>query len=581
MKAQLPSVKNLVPDLVCRTLSAIDTPRALAVWLLFSYGEHDQLLKLEMPKPESYDSVSSFADDYQATCLLQKYPHLQTSFDRKEVAIKKFWAAEEQCRQTNRRILNMSKADGAYPSRFYSILHRAAEKAKEVLGPLNMNQIIDSCGWGPGVSSSCKGGRTSVYNKFQAKPEATSDLIACGLHHLVNAWHPWGASLTGARDDETGVSLPVSVLPSVFHKRHGNKLAFVPKNAKTDRSIAVEPHINSFLQKGIGSVMRSRMRKFGIDLDHGQDRNRHFARLGSIDGRFSTVDLSSASDTVAIELVRALLPADWFTLMDNARSKLGVHEGKWFRYHKFSSMGNGFTFELETLIFWCLSLVIVDDHGLSSGDLAVYGDDIIVPTQCTEEVLDVLAFSGFTPNPDKTFTQGPFRESCGKDYFRGTLVRPFFLKEEVTDVFSIFRVANAIRRYSAMRCSGLGCDGRFRSVWNFLFRKVPKSFQLRIPDGYGDGGFASNFDETNPTTGSSLCPAPLRAKDGVEGFLVRMWVSRPASARVERLASAFLYSTLSSREAATNGRFTVSNGSMRHGVKLVLVQDWSDLGPWL
>lgn len=596
MKAKLSSVRNLVPDLVYRLLEDLNTPRALAVYLLYRSGkenhelkhryennevlEHDQLLALEMPDPASYDSLSTFADDYQATSLLSKYPFLITSHNRKEVAIKKFWASEEQCRLTNRRILSMHLTpDSIETGPFHSVFHEAREIIRHVLGPLNMSQMIDSCGWGPGVSSSCKGNKTSVYNKFQAKLEATPDLIACDVHHVINAWHPWASFHNDASDDTTGVSYPSSITASALISRPGNKLAFVPKNAKTDRPIAVEPHVNSFLQKGIGTVMRGKLKRAGLDLDHGQDRNRHFAQIGSRDGSYATIDLSAASDTVSVELVRALLPADWFVLMDVARSKLGSFENKWFRYHKFSSMGNGFTFELESLIFWALSLAVLRRHNLDSDVLAVFGDDIIVPTQCTEEVLRVLTYAGFTPNPDKTFTQGPFRESCGKDYISGTLVRPFFLKEEVADVLSIYRVANALRRYSAMRCSNLGCDGRFRSTWNFLFRQVPKAFQLRIPDGYGDGGFVSNFDEACPVVGSSTIPAPKRAKDGIEGFLTRMWLSHATTGRVEFVSLGTIFSTLISKESASRGRFNYRNLNFPK-LKLVLVKDWSDLGPW-
>jgi hypothetical protein len=325
--------------------------------------------------------------------------------------------------------------------------------------------------------------------------------------------------------------------------------------------------------------MRRKMKRHGLDLDHGQDRNRHFAQIGSLEGSFATIDLSAASDTVSIELVRALLPVDWYTLLDNARSKLGFFEGKWFRYHKFSSMGNGFTFELESLIFWALSLAVLNSHGLNSEAIAVFGDDIIVPTQCTEEVLSVLSFAGFTPNPDKTFTVGSFRESCGKDFFRGTLVRPFFLKEEVTDVLSIYRVANAIRRYAAVRLNGLGCDGRFRSPWGYLFRQVPKSFQLRIPDGVGDGGFASNFDESCPIAGSSSIPCPQRARDGIEGFLVKAWVSQPTTGKVDFIPLGVLFSTLTCKESASKGKYNYRNLNFPK-LQLVLVKDWSGFGPW-
>jgi hypothetical protein len=84
-------------------------------------------------------------------------------------------------------------------------------------------------------------------------------------------------------------------------------------------------------------------------------------------------------------------------------------------------MGNGATFELETLVF---AVIVAAACELEVGrDLFVYGDDIILPNEHFEEASAVLRACGFTPNMAKSFATGSFRESCGGDYFEGYSVR--------------------------------------------------------------------------------------------------------------------------------------------------------------
>jgi len=54
----------------------------------------------------------------------------------------------------------------------------------------------------------------------------------------------------------------------------------------------------------------------------------------------------------------------------------------------------------------------------------VYGDDIIVPAQHAESVSETLEAFGFKVNSRKSFWTGLFRESCGKDYYKGIDVTP-------------------------------------------------------------------------------------------------------------------------------------------------------------
>jgi hypothetical protein len=161
----------------------------------------------------------------------------------------------------------------------------------------------------------------------------------------------------------------------------GNSIITVPKNYKTDRTIAKEPCMNIYIQKGIGRCIRKRLKRVGIDLDD-QKRNQEGARIGSLDGSLATIDLSMASDTVALELVSFLLPNDWWWALEQCRSPVGVlPSGELVAYQKISSMGNGFTFELESLLFWAIcQQVACSNINETDCRILVYGDDIVVPT---------------------------------------------------------------------------------------------------------------------------------------------------------------------------------------------------------
>jgi hypothetical protein len=50
----------------------------------------------------------------------------------------------------------------------------------------------------------------------------------------------------------------------------------------------------------------------------------------------------------------------------------------------------------------------------------VYGDDIIVPVEFVPSVIDSLELFGAKVNRRKSFWNGSFRESCGKEYYDGS-----------------------------------------------------------------------------------------------------------------------------------------------------------------
>ena len=203
-----------------------------------------------------------------------------------------------------------------------------------------------------------------------------------------------------------------------------NAITLVPKNWKTHRTIAKEPTHSLPFQLALDSWFKSKLRKWGIDLSS-QAKNQEFARIGSIDGSLATVDLEMASDTLAFNCVAWLLPWDWFELLCSFRSSSFSAPWGQGRYAKFSSMGNGYTFTLETLIFAAAC------RAVGSRQYAVYGDDIALETHLVPSLVKLLDFLGFRVNGAKSFfdPDSRFRESCGCDYYKGQLVTPFYLRE--------------------------------------------------------------------------------------------------------------------------------------------------------
>nr|QDH90208.1 MAG: RNA-dependent RNA polymerase [Leviviridae sp.] len=53
------------------------------------------------------------------------------------------------------------------------------------------------------------------------------------------------------------------------------------------------------------------------------------------------------------------------------------------------------------------------------GSVRVYGDDIICPVEFVPSVIRTLESFGFKVNAHKSFWNGKFRESCGRDYYDG------------------------------------------------------------------------------------------------------------------------------------------------------------------
>lgn len=486
---------------------------------------------------------------------LKKYPGFKWGNPR-QAAVQEFWRCEQQNRDTNVRLRSFFE-QGIDPLGIQPYVVRAAYLISEWLGVFRWSDLLPHGRFGPGVTSSAKGLRLHASQKYQAKPDVTPAFMRTG-RWLISHLPSWADVLAD-------VEYPTWVTP-LLDVTTGNRITFVPKDSTTDRSIAVEPTVNIYFQLAMGQVLRRILKRNGVDLDD-QVPNQELARLGSIDDTLSTIDLKSASNTLAYRLVMGLLPPDWFEALDRLRSQFGTLDGKTFPYQMFSSMGNGFTFELESMIFYALTLSVAQLNGYNPFWVRAYGDDIICPSGIYDEVTKVLSFCGFTVNHEKSFKQGPFRESCGKDYLRGSLVRPVYLKEVPDNPLAWIRIANNIKRLASVWGEGKSLDLRLKPAYDFAVSMIPRRFRrLSISDGYGDIALIRDFDEASPR------PAP----NGWEGWVTHVIATLP----VKYHFSGRSLITAGVSAPGQSGNELPLRDKVEHTIGTFVVPVWRNLGPW-
>jgi hypothetical protein len=215
-----------------------------------------------------------------------------------------------------------------------------------------------------------------------------------------------------------------------------SRLVPVPKSVRKRRIITIEPATLVWYQHAVRDAIKS-MVDTGklsrrIDLEH-SELNRDLAELGSIDGEFSTIDLSNASDSVPLDALQRALPAHLYTCVYCARSSSTVlPDGTVYTLNKYAGMGNAITFIVESLYFCAIVEQGISEAGgkPSTSKYRVYGDDIVVESKYALSVLNCLRRHGFQPNQLKTFVEGNtfiFRESCGGEFLNGTDVTPLRL----------------------------------------------------------------------------------------------------------------------------------------------------------
>jgi len=403
--------------------------------------------------PQLYARPSDYHVVAQALALVSKAPTVYGggAIAQKDKAVSKFLFTELLCRISTRRLDHYWK----YPERedptMRLILTRARSLVDSVLGDVYgaLPQIIAKSRFGPGMTlCSPDPKRTTPYYKLYQESDLTVSPTASWYASQVIQQSPqWALNVSEINWDTMTARVR-------WKESTSCRLTFVPKDETTFRTIAIEPYGNVMVQLGVHSYLAQRLKTHaGIDI-HSQRWNQEAARWGSENEDFvdtvSTIDLSSASDCVSPGLIRRLVRPSWVALLDDIRSKVYDLDGSLAEFSKWSSMGNGYTFSLETLLFWALAQACETICGSSNKALA-YGDDIIVSKGASLLVLQVLRYCGFRVNHSKTHVVGPFRESCGRDFHTGVPVRPTFVRKHklmVSDCFSFLNQLDVGAKFS-------------------------------------------------------------------------------------------------------------------------------------
>lgn len=284
-----------------------------------------------------------------------------------------------------------------------------------------------------------------------------------------------------------------------------SRTIFVPKSLASYRTISMEPSSLMWHQKGVRNAIFSLLKKKRKYLlrrytpEH-QEPNRDLAWLGSIDGSFATIDLSSASDTVSWSMV-----SEWFRgtslwpwLLWTRSTHTELPTGEVIKLRKYAPMGSDLCFPIECIVFCAITECAIRGCGADPAlsEYRVYGDDIVVEDQYAEAVMRRLVEVGFRVNTDKSFfgtqPRGFFRESCGGFYFNGVDITPTRISRQFDGIRDL-GVENP-ERITRLIDFANDCNNRYPSVRRLIIHKLlAMDTHLRPPFSHeGDVGLFSS-----------------------------------------------------------------------------------------
>lgn len=286
--------------------------------------------------------------------------------------------------------------------------------------------------------------------------------------------------------------------PTILTESSGDKvftsrLKFVAKDYKTSRSICMEPTSVMWAQQGVRRVLERAISEGPLSRHvtlKDQSQNQFASFLGSLGFGLDTIDLSSASDSVSWELVKAIFPARILKHLHATRTRT-VRINKSapsVEVKKFAPMGSALCFPTQCIVYSALTLYLgmcefyqlrwdrpgilaerdIEAYYYQSHDLAgrdsrkmipfrIYGDDIACDQRVTPSLVIALTSLGFEVNVEKSFMgDSAYRESCGAHHFRGHDVTPFpFKPKQIREKVSMATLAGIIDMANDCLAAGL------------------------------------------------------------------------------------------------------------------------------
>lgn len=464
---------------------------------------------------ESELSTRDFAK-YALLRSLFKKSEVEASSEAEADTLREFLIANEACWNFSSETLSQFDGDpiiGYALSGAKVILERAFFPDGDAI--LSMGSIESAARFGPGRSVGLGSKPSLLYFKVgDSQQTAGSDFVR-SWYEVSTSYNAVCEAAEMARKARHGRARVVE---------HGN-LSFVPKSYSRKRIVVTEPSLNTYFQLGVGAVMeRVLSYTFNIDFATQPSKNAELARLGSMTGEYATMDLKQCSDYISLGLVEFLFPPSvvrWLKKLRTSRVRRTIPPIKGgeptFEFYELGmcgTMGNGFTFPLQTLLLSSLVSSTLDVLGIE-GEWGVFGDDIVVPSVAFNAVRNVLQTCGLKVNEEKSFASGSFRESCGSDWFRGTNVRGVYLKDYTSpqDIASAF---NRLALWGAVHdidVSGTLC---------LLLQIVDGVIPIVPPDEPVTAGIRTPMPVVNPDEGGLWTYFPWRVKPSV--FNTEPWL---------------------------------------------------------
>jgi hypothetical protein len=242
-----------------------------------------------------------------------------------------------------------------------------------------------------------------------------------------------------------------------------SRFKFVPKTNQKARGICIEENEIQWLQQALRLALVRRLESHPLTKGRvnftSQQINRDMALISSQTGQHATLDMSSASDRISRKLVSYLFSKTQILdhILACSTETIKLPEIKGFNFidelpiNKIAPMGSAICFPIMAVTHFALIKAILEfsvvPHELNS-DIYVYGDDIIVPTECVDAIYSYLPLYGMRFNEEKSFSQSRFRESCGLHAYDGFEITPTRFKIayenlRLSDVPGILRLEEA------------------------------------------------------------------------------------------------------------------------------------------
>jgi hypothetical protein len=311
----------------------------------------------------------------------------------------------------------------------YPILLEARSYVKEIIGDMSPEFDVDLFVPVPGPGATNTPRRKNVRYRPHVLYDQLDEVFPYYEWYFS---HPWDL----VTDPKLYQSLRRVCAPS-------SRFKFVPKTYGKPRGICIEEletqHLQQALKRALYDRLESHPLTKGFVNFTEQSINRKLALEASGTKGFATLDMSAASDRVSRTLVRYLFhdcPDMLDALMATSTRTISLPEGMIefptdLPCEKFAPMGSATCFPIMALVHFVLIKAILTLSRLprtSIREIYVYGDDIIVRSECVDAIYAYLPFFGMKFNTEKSYSHSWFRESCGMHAYKGVEITPEYFK---------------------------------------------------------------------------------------------------------------------------------------------------------